>query len=350
MWHVAAPRLSVSRTWHSSCATQCHGHPQEEPHDGALFTFGLVADVQAALDVDDGTDEGRCQRYGTATARLSKAVDDWLTRFDRMPVDNYPPSFVLSLGDIVDGRTDEVTTTQDLAHVLAQYQRLPRHCPVVHTIGNHCLKFLPREKLLKALGMPASYYRMPLTRGWALLVLDTTDLSTHGWEKGSPEARVAEAYLGEHEGADRMQRYNGGVGITQQAWLEAELARARSTETRLIVASHHCLARGACRETHRAWNGDAIARLLEASGVVALALAGHDHEGGFRQRIGGVPFVTIPALLEAQEDGNAYALGSVHSDRIVIDGLGSAVPSRTLPLRMLSRKEPACDATGDASR
>jgi hypothetical protein len=158
-----------------------------------------------------------------------------------------------------------VTTTQDLAHVLAQYQRLPRHCPAVHTIGNHCLKFLPREKLLKALGMPASYYRVPLTTGWALLVLDTTDLSTHGWAKGSPEARAAEAYLREHGGADRIQRYNGGIGSTQQAWLEAELALAHATETRLIVASHHCLAHGACRETHRAWNGDAIAGMLEAS-------------------------------------------------------------------------------------
>jgi manganese-dependent ADP-ribose/CDP-alcohol diphosphatase len=347
MRHVA--RLAVRRRWDSSgpiytrsiyaMATQCHGSPQA-PHDGALFTFGLVADVQAAFDVEDGTDEGRCQRYSTATARLAKAVNEWLTHFERIPDKGSlpprvpPPSFVLSLGDIVDGRTDEVTTTQDLAHVLAQYQRLPRHCPAVHTIGNHCLKFLPREKLLKALGMPASYYRVPLTTGWALLVLDTTDLSTHGWAKGSPEARAAEAYLREHGGADRIQRYNGGIGSTQQAWLEAELALAHATETRLIVASHHCLAHGACRETHRAWNGDAIAGMLEASGVVKVALAGHDHEGGFRQHTGGVPFVTLPALLEAQEDGNAFALASVHRDRIVIDGLGTAVPSHTLPFRV----------------
>jgi hypothetical protein len=67
---------------------------------------------------------------------------------------------------------------------------------------------------------------------------------------------------------------------------------------------------------------------------VKVALAGHDHEGGFRQHTGGVPFVTLPALLEAQEDGNAFALASVHRDRIVIDGLGTAVPSHTLPFRV----------------
>ena len=128
-----------------------------------------------------------------------------------------------------------------------------------------------------------------------------------------------------------MQRYTGGLGSEQMRWLIRELEAARSSRRRLIVASHHCLARGACRETHRSWNGDEVATLLEDSGVVVLALAGHDHIGGFAMR-GGVAYVTVEAMLEAPAAGNAYALVVVHADRLVIDGCGTSVTSRQLPL------------------
>ena len=71
--------------------------------------------------------------------------------------------------------------------------------------------------------------------------------------------------------------------------------------------------------------------MLEASGVVVLALAGHDHEGGFAV-VGGIPYVTLEALLEAPVAGNAYGVVTVHSDCIVIDGCGTNVSSRCIPL------------------
>ncbi len=43
----------------------------------------------------------------------------------------------------------------------------------------------------------------------------------------------------------------------------------------------------------------------------------------------GRPFVTVEALLEAPEDGNAYAVVSVSGGRIDIDGCGTTVTSRT---------------------
>ena len=36
-------------------------------------------------------------------------------------------------------------------------------------------------------------------------------------------------------------------------------------DVRLIVASHHALAPGAARDTHRAWNGNQVAALLNSS-------------------------------------------------------------------------------------
>ncbi len=69
-------------------------------------------------------------------------------------------------------------------------------------------------------------------------------------------------------------------------------------------------------------------QVLLASPALRLALAGHDHVGGYAC-IDGRHFVTVEALLEAPVDGNAYAMIHVHGDRIRIEGSGS-VTSREL--------------------
>jgi hypothetical protein len=51
--------------------------------------------------------------------------------------------------------------------------------PVHHVIGNHCLA-VGRQELVKRLNIPLpGYYRAPLSHGWWLVVLDTTEMSTY---------------------------------------------------------------------------------------------------------------------------------------------------------------------------
>ena len=293
-----------------------------------LLTFGLLTDVQAAAK-ETVEREGAVLRYSEAPTLLGEAVDE-LSRF--------PISFLLHAGDIVDGRDDEERTREDLETVLAQFGRIGS-TDVYHVLGNHCVKFLPRAYVLKALsfplgadGSPCAYYRKQLCEGWELVVLDTTDLSIHGgWSPDSAEHAAAVAYMEAHPGEPRMQRYNGGVGKAQLAWLRATLADARASRRRVILVSHHCLAAGACRETHLSWNGDEVVAAMRETGVVALALAGHDHKGGYRLE-GRVPHVTIEAIVEAPAGSNAFAVVRVYADRVEIDGLGTSVTSRTLPL------------------
>ena len=179
-----------------------------------------------------------------------------------------------------------------------------------------------------------AYYRRDLSANWRLLVLDTTDLSVHGgWPEDSPQFAAATEYMNAHAGEDRMKRWNGGLGKVQLEWLKSELEAAKDACCRVIVASHHCLLRGASRETHRAWNGDEVCELLHATpGLVALCLAGHDHVGGFAC-VNGVPHVTLEAVLEAPIGSNAYAVATIHDDRIEICGWGTSVTSRSLPLQ-----------------
>lgn len=67
----------------------------------AVFAFGLVADIQYACKVDSHT-EGRCQRYGEVPVKLSDAVSSWQHNEPAL-------KFVLSLGDLVDGRPTQVS-------------------------------------------------------------------------------------------------------------------------------------------------------------------------------------------------------------------------------------------------
>eukprot|EP00983_Pelagomonas_calceolata_P057740 1145201-Pelagomonas_calceolata.AAC.3 len=129
-------------------------------------------------------------------------------------------------------------------------------------------------------------------------------------------------------------------------WLKEELQAAEQAGERIIVSSHHPLGLGSARRTHMdrhhrtrkcvphemyAWNFEEVQATLCGSKACVLALAGHDHLGGYA-RIGHMHFVTQPAMLEAPEGGNAFGVIKVFSDRIEIDGLGSQVPSRTLHL------------------
>ena len=69
---------------------------------------------------------------------------------------------------------------------------------------------------------------------------------------------------------------------------------------------------------------------LLASPAFRIALAGHDHLGGYAC-IDGRHFVTLEALLEAPAGGNAWAVLSVFADRLELAGHGS-VTSRSLPV------------------
>ena len=307
--------------------------------------FGLCTDVQAAARPSAFNSDGNFLRYDESTGMLSEAIDYWRA---------YPHelSFVLHCGDVVDGRDDEEATRSDLDAVLAQFDRLD--VDVCHALGNHCVKFLSRPAVMEALKFPSgpeglAYYVRRLGAGWRLVVLDTTDLSTHGgWPEGSSEAAAGAAYMLSHSGEARMKRYNGGVGQKQMVWLAAELASARQAECRVLVVSHHCLAPGACRETHRAWNGDEVVDVLAASGVVSLCLAGHDHHGGFAV-VRGIPFVTVEAILEAPVGSNAYGVCSLHDARAEICGAGTAITTRTIALPHVPWQTRAADAKPSSS-
>lgn len=291
-----------------------------------LFSFGCIADVQYA-DKADTHVEGRTQRFREVPCKLAACLDDYRSQ-------QPPLSCVLHLGDIIDGNSTPPKTASDLTAMLDLFGRLPVTVPVHHVLGNHCLA-AGRQPLLRALGLgQGGYYAARLHPGWLLVVLDTTELSGHsGLPQDCEVAREAAQFVASHpvEQHPQMSPWNGGIGQRQLSWLQGVLQQAEEDGSRVIVASHHQIGKGAARDTHMAWNWREIESLLLQSRAVVLGLAGHDHQGGYAST-GGVHFVTLQALVEAPPDFTAYCVVHVHADRVEIQGRGT-VPSRVMQLR-----------------
>lgn len=288
--------------------------------------IGVVADVQYA-DKPDDTRAGGLRHYRLSLAKLSAAV----RAFNRAPA----LDLVLHLGDIVDGNRTPHATLADFDSVLRAFSRL--RPPVAHVVGNHCLD-VGRALLLERLRTPA-YYERDLRDGWTLLVLDTTDVGVRG---ASPEL-VAEAhrFLAEHVGRPNAQPWNGGVGAEQLGWLRTRLASCRARRVRALVAGHMPLVEAAATAETVAWNGEAVATLLdEFADVAPLYACGHWHGGGYAQRLSGVHHWTCEGMVEAGELACGYATVALHAERIEVASPDEAggVKSRCLLLRPWPRE------------
>ncbi|KAL3149222.1 hypothetical protein ABBQ32_002045 [Trebouxia sp. C0010 RCD-2024] len=208
--------------------------------------------------------------------------------------------FVLSLGDIIDGRDLQVETDEDFLQIWKILEPMASTTAFYHVLGNHCLR-IPRDRLIPALRMPASYYSKQLPQKWRLIVLDTTEMSGHsGFSQESDIGQEAAAFKAQHPlspAEPQMADWNGGIGARQLAWLREQLASACQSQERIIVACHHQIGKGAARDTHLAWNWELLQQVLLESPWVRLVLSGHDHMGGYAQH-GHVHFVTVEAMLE----------------------------------------------------
>ncbi|MEW5297083.1 MAG: hypothetical protein WDW38_005891 [Sanguina aurantia] len=287
----------------------------------ALFKIGIVADTQYG-DKDDGHTEGRVQRFREVPNKLQDAVNHWQSE---------NVALVLTLGDTIEGRATLEETLVDLKVLTDIYQELA-HTPVAHIVGNHDLS-IPRSTYLQLLGHQCSYYTKPISPGWKLLVLDTTDLCPlSGFPEDSPAMIETRQFEASHsvESFPNMTRWNGGLAAQQRGWLQTTLEEAESSGDRLVVAAHHPIGLGSARPSHLAWNWLEVQAILVSSPAVAIVFAGHDHIGGYSQ-VGHVHFVTLEAMLEAPSGSNAYAIATVHEHMIELQGFGTAT-SRQLPL------------------
>jgi len=272
-----------------------------------LFRFGVIADVQYADKEPQGK---RC--YRAALDKLRACVGQ---------LNQQDLAFVVNLGDLIDGHG--AASAAELATVTGVLAQLK--APVRHVIGNHCLE-VDRPTLLKALKLESSYYEFQV-QGWRFVVLDGMDISVKA-PKGSPEARQAQQYLAR---SPNLPTYNGAIGATQLAWLKQTLADASRRRQKVVVFCHHPSLPVASLAGITLWNAVEVESALAGAGCVEAYIAGHDHKGWYAQQAG-IHHLTVPAMVDAPDESNAYAVVEVFTDRLAVRGVGT-VPSRVLATR-----------------
>eukprot|EP01063_Lacrimia_lanifica_P007396 TRINITY_DN14704_c0_g1_i1.p1 TRINITY_DN14704_c0_g1~~TRINITY_DN14704_c0_g1_i1.p1 ORF type:complete len:332 (+),score=79.46 TRINITY_DN14704_c0_g1_i1:106-996(+) len=287
-----------------------------------VLRFGVYADCQYSTAPDQ--DEPPCY-YASSLGRLEKAVEAWGAQA--------PLEFVLNCGDTVDGGAtaeESLAQLRAVAGVIAGWEGRP---PFVHAIGNHCLINIPRAVLHEFLDIPGAGYEMrELPDGWALIVLDTTEISVTGgdggWPLGHDNNAETQEFLKHHPigSTPCITTWNGTLSKKQAAWLDATLA-ARPDGKKTLIAMHHPVV---CPSAiHQVWNPEELLRGFEAhASKIHTVFNGHYHEGHYEAK-GGIHYVGVRGMLSFRE--NAYGVVTVDSEgTVVLDGCGTAQASYTL--------------------
>ncbi len=273
-----------------------------------LLRFGLIADPQYSP-----APPWRETRYFSHSLwKLSEAFA-FLNKQDL--------AFVATLGDIINKEW------VSYAHVLPIYQELqhPHH----FVLGNH--DYSVADEYLHAvpslLGLQRSFYDFAVP-GFRFLVVDGNEIGVNANAPGSPRYRQGEATIAalREAGAPNGERFNGGMGQAQLAWLKAKLAAA-ADDGEIVFIFGHFPAYPLSRFTmfgHEAF----LDVVTEAPAFVAY-FNGHDHAGNYA-RFRGKHFVNLKGMVDTPA-WSAYAIVEVYVDRLEIRGFGRE-PDRTLAI------------------
>lgn len=294
------------------------------------FSFGVITDIQYANIEDRSSFLGVPRFYRHSLEALQRAVRCWNERRGDL-------SFIIHLGDIVDGYCPKEESYEAVAKVVDVFKQL-QGLTVYHVLGNHCFYNLPRDELNHMLQIPSksgnSYYTFCPAPGFRIVVLDGFDISVLGWPEGHPHRNEAIRVLKERnpnedknspEGLlgleERFVMFNGGVGKEQLSWLHQQLEEATSHTEKVIICCHIPLHPGATFPCALLWNYTDVLDVIYKFTCVKLCLAGHAHTGGYTKDSHGVHHRALEAILECPPGTDAFGHIDVYEHRISLVGV-----------------------------
>lgn len=262
--------------------------------------FGVIADPQYA---DKDTRGNR--HYRQSLVKLEAAVQD---------LNTHPLDFVVTLGDVID------EDYASFSEIMPRYAKLKaKHYKV---FGNHDFEVDDKDKgsVAQAMGMPDEGYYSLVQRGWRLIFLDGTEVSTFRYPSDDPRTQKAELQRKKLKQAGKRQAvsWNGGMSDTQMAWLKQQLDAAKAANERVVVFNHFpVLPMG---DSHNLWNAEELVELLDQYDQVAAYMNGHNHKGNYLEK-NDTHFLNFKGMVENPVE-SAYALVTCFTDRIEVEGYG----------------------------
>ncbi|XP_043924086.1 manganese-dependent ADP-ribose/CDP-alcohol diphosphatase [Protopterus annectens] len=338
-----------------------------ERDNSVCFSFGVIADIQYA-DVEDGYNfmKTRKRYYRNSITLLSEAVEEWNK-------DCMPPSFILQLGDIIDGlNAQHKASKKALKNVMQEFKK--SKADIHHIWGNHEFYNFSRHCLMSSalnsqhLGnsmTPASSNRVNSNVGedkqetfycydfcpfpsFRFVVIDCYDLSTLGREDCSKKYQESlkiirkinkNEDLNNPEGLgaakQRFVQFNGGLSQDQLEWLDEVLSYSDENQEKVIVVGHIPVHPCAADTICLVWNFDDVLAVLYSHKCVVSFMAGHDHDGGYFQDERGIHHITFEGVIETPPTSHAFGTVFVYKDKMILKGNGR-VPHRVMPY-------PECD-------
>jgi len=268
--------------------------------------FGIVADIQYHPGKPLGT-----RYYSASLDKLKEA----LAQFSREKV-----QFVINLGDTIDHHIQTFDSVMPLFKALK--------VPVYHVVGNHDFDIQEgnEDRVLPELGLKDSYYAFA-KGSWRFIFLDGFELR-YPFPADEILRRESEALYWRlrAQGKEQAQRWNGGIGLKQTAWLEQKLEEADKARKNLLVFCHFPVLPEAA---HNLWNDAEVVTILEKHRSVKAYFCGHNHAGDYALR-NGIHYLTFQGMVETP-DQNAFAIVTLEKNAIRVQGFGRE-PSRTLEI------------------
>ncbi|KAJ9472691.1 serine/threonine protein phosphatase [Diplonema papillatum] len=275
-----------------------------------LFSFAVFADTQY------GTAKPSGMRYYRLSLDKMKEMAAYLEREEQ------DLSFVMHLGDL----------TQDKGHFREAVLKslLDLKLPVYHVLGNHDFNGISSiEEVMKGFGLKTRRYVVPEkvvdTSGYMFIVVDATEVSTFGNEKGTLAHRAAmdvssklrrEKYL-------HWETHNGGVGDTQMAWLRAEVKAACNANKTVVLFAHSPLLTGAKNNDMHTWDKEKLLELVASHHCVKGWVNGHVHvhrHVTFQADASHFSHLwTVSGMV--QTPNNSFSVVDVHRDLFLVRGV-----------------------------
>lgn len=275
--------------------------------ESAPLKFGVIADPQYADKKPGGS-----RHYRQSLVKLEAAI----TQLNKESLD-----FVVTLGDLID---DDYAS---FSKVMPKYEALKAKHYMV--FGNHDFEVADKDKgsVAKAMGMEDGYYSM-VVRGWRLIFLDGTEVSTFRYPSDDPRTKQAEEQrMGLKKSGKRHASWNGAISEKQMGWLKEQLDTSKAANEKAVVFNHFPVLPAG--DGHNLWNAEELAKLLAQYEHVGAYMNGHNHKGNYLEK-DGTHFLNFKGMVENPIE-SAYAVVTCFADRIEVEGYGIE-PDRKLTL------------------